>query len=316
MNQNSRPNRDLSRRQLLRYSGIGVAAAAGSSFLVACGGDDDGGGGGGGGGQQSSGGTLIHGATGGGSKDTLDPHAPVTNPDIARVSNLYEPLLFWNNNYELEPALAESVEASKDAKTWTIKMRQGVTFHNGKDVTAEDAWFSIQRVVEPEGAALRGRPALHDPRLRVEQGRSTTTTLQLVLKPPYAHPRLAAGGVHPRHHPRPTSTSRTPSAPVPSPTSRSTPARPAPSPSTPTTGATRRSSTSCRSRTSATTAPRSTPCRRARSRPSTTCPTTSSTPSRALAAAPSISETGAWVPFTMRVDRRRSTTSGSARRCA
>ena len=45
-------------------------------------------------------------------KDTLDPHAPVTNPDIARVSNLFEPLLFWNNDYELEPALAESVESS------------------------------------------------------------------------------------------------------------------------------------------------------------------------------------------------------------
>jgi len=83
VNQNSRPNRDLSRRQLLRYSGIGVAAAAGSSFLVACGGDDDSGGGGGGGGQQSSGGTLIHGATGGGSKDTLDPHAPVTKRVLA-----------------------------------------------------------------------------------------------------------------------------------------------------------------------------------------------------------------------------------------
>ena len=83
-------------------------AAAGST---ACGGDD---GGGGGGGPQSSGGILIHGATGGGSKDTLDPHAPVTTLDIARVNNLFEPLLFWNNNYELEPALAESVESSAD----------------------------------------------------------------------------------------------------------------------------------------------------------------------------------------------------------
>ena len=84
----------------------------------------------------------------------------MTNPDIARVSNLFEPLLFWNNNYELEPALAESVEGSKDAKTWTIKMRQGVTFHNGKDVTAEDAWFSIQRVADPKAPLSGGRPAL------------------------------------------------------------------------------------------------------------------------------------------------------------
>jgi peptide/nickel transport system substrate-binding protein len=182
VNQNSRRDLGLSRRQLLKYSGLGVAAVAGSGFLAACGGDD---GGGGGGGQQNSGGILIHGATGGGSKDTIDPHAPVTNPDIARVSNLFEPLLFWNNNYELEPALAESVESSKDGKTWTIKMRQGVTFHNGKDVTAEDAWFSIQRVADPKAPLSAGGQLS-----QIIDFQSTkvvdATTLELVLKTPYA----------------------------------------------------------------------------------------------------------------------------------
>jgi peptide/nickel transport system substrate-binding protein len=186
VNQNIRRNRDLSRRQLFKYSGLGVAAVAGSSFLAACGGDDDGGGGGGGGGgEQGSGGILIHGATGGGSKDTLDPHAPVTNPDIARVSNLFEPLLFWNNNYELEPALAESVESSADGKKWTVKLRQGVTFHNGKTVTAEDAWFSIQRVANPKGPLSAGGQLS-----QILDFSSTKvvdeTTLELALKVPYA----------------------------------------------------------------------------------------------------------------------------------
>src|SRR5205085_11085575 len=94
VNQNQRF--EVSRRQLLRYSGIGVAAVAGSSFLAACGGDDGGSGSGGSGGSQKTGGVLIHGATGGGSKDTIDPHQPVQAADIARVCNLYEPLLFWN----------------------------------------------------------------------------------------------------------------------------------------------------------------------------------------------------------------------------
>jgi peptide/nickel transport system substrate-binding protein len=179
----------LSRRQLIRYSGLGVAAVAGSSFLAACGGDDSGGGGGGGGndggGAQGSGGILIHGATGGSSKDLLDPHAPVTAADIARVNNLYEPLLFWNNNYELEPALAESVEGSKDAKTWMIKMRQGVTFHNGKTVTADDAWKSIQRVANPKAPLSAGgqlSTILDFDKSKVVDD----TTLQLVLKNPYA----------------------------------------------------------------------------------------------------------------------------------
>jgi peptide/nickel transport system substrate-binding protein len=186
MNQNPRRNHDLSRRQLLRYSGLGVAAVAGSSFLAACGGDDGGGGNGsGGGGSQSSGGVLIHGATGGGAKDTLDPHQPVTNPDISRVSNLFEPLLFWNNNYELEPALAESVESSSDGRTWTIKMREGVTFHNGKDVTAEDAWFSIQRFADPKAPLSAGGQLA-----QIIDFQSTKvvdpTTLELVLNTPYA----------------------------------------------------------------------------------------------------------------------------------
>ncbi|QIK68427.1 ABC transporter substrate-binding protein [Nocardioides sp. HDW12B] len=127
----------------------------------------------------------MHGATGGGSKDTLDPHAPVTNPDIARVSNLYEPLFFWNNNYELEPALAESIEGSKDATEWTIKMRSGVTFHNGKTVTAEDAWFSIQRVADPKAPLSAGGQLSQiidfDATKVVDE-----TTLKLVLNTPYA----------------------------------------------------------------------------------------------------------------------------------
>ena len=173
----------FSRRQLLKYSGIGAAAVAGSSFLAACGGD--GGGGGGGGGPQRSGGILIHGATGGGAKDLLDPHQPVTNPDIARVSNLFEPLLFWNNNYELEPALAESVESSSDGKTWTITMREGVVFHNGQPVTADDAWKSIQRVADPDAPLSAGGQLS-----QIIDFQSTKvvddTTLQLVLNTPYA----------------------------------------------------------------------------------------------------------------------------------
>ena len=156
---------------------------------------------------------------------------------------------------------------------------------------------------QPEGAAVGGRPALHDHRLRGDARSSTTTTLQLVLKTPYAILDSLLAEYTLGIIPAASSTSPTRSAPAPSPTSRSSPARPAPSPSTPTTGATRPSSTSCRSRTSPTTTPRSTPSRPARSRPSTTCPTTWSTRSRVPAAARWSPRRGAWVPFTMRVDQ-------------
>ena len=99
---------------------------------------------------------LIHGATGGSTKDTLDPHRPVTAVDIARVCNLYEPLLFWDDNYQIAPAVAESVTPSKDAKTWTVKLRDGVTFHNGKPVTPADVIFTIKRVANPKAPTSAG----------------------------------------------------------------------------------------------------------------------------------------------------------------
>jgi peptide/nickel transport system substrate-binding protein len=170
----------LSRRHLLKYSGLGMAAVAGGSALLSACGSDSGGGGGG-----SRGGQLIHGATGGGSKDTLDPHQPVQAADISRCLNLYEPLLFWNNNYELEPALAESAEPSSDAKTWTINMRQGVTFHNGQTVTAEDAWLSIRRVANPKAPLSAGGQL--STIIDFESSKVVDeATLQIVLKTPYA----------------------------------------------------------------------------------------------------------------------------------
>lgn len=166
----------LSRRQLLQYSGLAAVAVSG---LTACGGDS------GGSGDQKKGGVFTHGATGGSGKDTLDPHSPVTNPDIARVSNLFEPLLFWNNDYKLEPALAESVEPNKDASEWTISLREGVVFHHGKDLTADDVWFTLQRVADPKAPTSAGGElsrVIDFDATKVMDDR----TLKLVLKQPYA----------------------------------------------------------------------------------------------------------------------------------
>ncbi|NUR06572.1 MAG: ABC transporter substrate-binding protein [Nocardioidaceae bacterium] len=169
----------LSRRQLLRYSSLAAAAVGGSGLLAACGG------GGGESGPQQKGGVLVHGATGGSAKDTLDPHRPVQNADIARASNLYEPLLFWDSDYRIAPAVAESVTPESDAKTWTIKLRQGVTFHNGKDVTPEDVLFTIRRVANPKAPTSAGGTLSQI--LDFDQTKKVDdTTIKVVLKQPYA----------------------------------------------------------------------------------------------------------------------------------
>lgn len=144
---------DLSRRQVLRLGAAGALGAAGIGTFGSCAAVPDRPAAGT---PQKTGGIFMHGATGGGLKDSLDPHFPVTNPDIARVNNLYEPLLFWNEKYELEPALAESVEVGKDAMVWTIGLRRDVVFHSGKTMTAEDVMFTLARVTDPKNTAPGG----------------------------------------------------------------------------------------------------------------------------------------------------------------
>src|SRR3954463_9877398 len=104
---NAQPeNSGYSRRTVFKATGVAALAVGGADFLAACGSDSSSGGSGG---PQKKGGTLIHGATGGSSKDTLHPHHPGNHPDIARTFNLYEPLLVWDNDYKIAPGLAESV---------------------------------------------------------------------------------------------------------------------------------------------------------------------------------------------------------------
>ena len=157
-------------------------AVGGADFLAACGGGSDDGGGGGG--PQKSGGTLIHGATGGGSSDTLDAHRPATGPDIARCYQLYEPLLYWDNDYRAQPAVAESLEPSADAKTWTIKLRKGVTFHNGKEVTPEDVLFTINRVAGKDPTSAGGALSAIIDLDATKKVDASTVVIQ--LKTPYA----------------------------------------------------------------------------------------------------------------------------------
>ncbi len=154
----------VTRRQVLRGALSGGVVLAAGGMLGACGGD--GGGGGGGtpaqsGGKLKVGGTLRVGATGGGAKDTIDAHGPTVDTDIMRCWNLYESLAVRTPDFtKLEMLLAESIEPGKTPKQWDIRLKSGLTFHNGKPVTADDVIFSIRRILDAKdpkvGAASIG----------------------------------------------------------------------------------------------------------------------------------------------------------------
>jgi peptide/nickel transport system substrate-binding protein len=53
----------------------------------------------------------------------------------------------------LAPELAESWEISEDGLVYTFKLVEGVTFHNGRPMVAEDVVYSFERLVDPETAS-------------------------------------------------------------------------------------------------------------------------------------------------------------------
>ena len=77
---------------------------------------------------------------------TLDPHAQNEGPTHTLAHQIYEPLMIRDIDGEFEPALATEWSVSEEDPTvWTFELRDGVTFHDGSEFTAEDVVFSFER---------------------------------------------------------------------------------------------------------------------------------------------------------------------------
>ncbi|HLH64465.1 MAG TPA: ABC transporter substrate-binding protein [Solirubrobacteraceae bacterium] len=78
---------------------------------------------------------------------TLDPANMTDNESIWTVENVYEPLFAATpDGKHLQPWLATGYKLSSNHLVWTIYLRHGVRFQNGKPMTSADVKFSIQRV--------------------------------------------------------------------------------------------------------------------------------------------------------------------------
>ncbi|MCW1951964.1 MAG: ABC transporter substrate-binding protein [Octadecabacter sp.] len=119
----------ISRRGLLQ-SGVaaGVLAATGLPLKA-----------------QTRGGKLTAGLSGANTSDSWDSR---THSDLYMIASsqgsVFDGLTEVAADGSLVGELAESWEASADAKTWTFNLRQGVTFHNGKSFGADDVIESLQ----------------------------------------------------------------------------------------------------------------------------------------------------------------------------
>ena len=79
---------------------------------------------------------------------TLDPHAQNEGPTHALNHQIYEPLLIRDTDGNFEAALATDwAPSADDPSVWVFNLRQGVTYHDGAEFTAEDAVFSLNRAM-------------------------------------------------------------------------------------------------------------------------------------------------------------------------
>ncbi|UUP18665.1 ABC transporter substrate-binding protein [Nitratireductor thuwali] len=82
---------------------------------------------------------------------TLDPAIGYDWQNWSMIKSLFDGLMDYEpGTTELRPELAESYEISEDGTVFTFKLRQGVKFHNGRELTAEDVKYSIERTVNPK----------------------------------------------------------------------------------------------------------------------------------------------------------------------
>ena len=82
----------------------------------------------------------------------LDPHIVTAFSSMRRIDLLYSRLVRLDENMKVVPDLAESWEIPNNV-TYIFHLREGVKFHNGREVVADDVKYSLERVLDPSTAS-------------------------------------------------------------------------------------------------------------------------------------------------------------------
>jgi peptide/nickel transport system substrate-binding protein len=147
----------ISRREFVRRGTVlGLSLPALSFIAAACGGDDD---------DASATGatdTSAGEAQAGGTLRTalitpagaLDPLTVGDEGGLATLGQSGEYLAWSDDELMLQPRIAESWEPNEDGSVWTFAIRQGVTFHDGTPLSAEDVVATVEYHLGNESNAL------------------------------------------------------------------------------------------------------------------------------------------------------------------
>jgi len=109
--------------------------------------------------------------------DATDPHRTSGETGPVWLSLIFETLVFVDKDATVVPGLAESWEVSDDGTSYTFTLREGITFHNGRELTSEDVKWNYERIANPDtGAASAAVFAIVD---TIETPDERTVVLQL-----------------------------------------------------------------------------------------------------------------------------------------
>ncbi len=123
---------------------------------------------------------------------TLDPMASTADLVGTIMQHVYEPLYTFDGNWNVAPMLAEALpQVSGNGLVYTIPLRKGVKFHNGKDLTSDDVIASLKRWME---MAPRGKAIAKEVKSLEAKGPSTVViTLNRPYAPLLSHLALPSG---------------------------------------------------------------------------------------------------------------------------
>ena len=140
------------------------------------------------------GGNLRIGVPGGpAGSDILDPHAEgVAGFGQAFRQNVYSKLTDMMPDGTFENQLAESMTPNPKATVWKIKLKQGIKFHDGSELTADDVIYTFNRILNPSNVLkqARGNIDMIDPKGIVKDGKYDLT---VNLLKPWSDFRAAVG---------------------------------------------------------------------------------------------------------------------------
>ena len=79
-----------------------------------------------------------------------DPARLLSITDVYHARMIYEPFVAADSTMQPIPWLAESWESNDKATEWTFRLKQGVKFHDGSPLTADDVVYTFRRLLNPE----------------------------------------------------------------------------------------------------------------------------------------------------------------------